>query len=154
VRPCQERSKWEILLTYLTRTEDDRDLGSVEVVRQLFIDTALYLHVDHSILPVSNSQIKNRSREKMSSLSGARAIHFPSEADEPLSVVPGFHAQQKPVVGPAQFVAQCVTILECLIKESSHGTIPAERPACEARSFLRIKLNAGIGRSIDACIQY
>jgi len=63
----------------------------------------------------------------MSSLSGARAIHFPSEADEPLSVVPGFHPQQKPVVGPAQFVAQCVTILECLIKESSHGTIPAER---------------------------
>src|SRR3990172_5819704 len=48
-------------LAYLTRTENDRDLGSVEVARQLFIYTALYLHVDHSIHSVSNSQIKNRS---------------------------------------------------------------------------------------------
>jgi hypothetical protein len=37
------------LSAYLTLTEDDRDLGSVEVVCQLFIDTARYLHVDHSI---------------------------------------------------------------------------------------------------------
>ena len=46
------RTTFELLqqkgLAYLTRTENDRDLKAIEVVCQLFIDTALYLHVDHS----------------------------------------------------------------------------------------------------------
>ena len=61
---------------------------------------------------------------------GGGLVHIPVPGGD------GVHAQEQAVVGPAQFVTQCVTIRECLIEQPHVAEIGCIKAFAELRGEL------------------